>query len=258
MIVSFKVDSLAQYLEKAGEIRGQWIEGGVYFDPWFRGVRDASWELVPSVFRHKLEDDEEGIRAEFIRRGTQLVTEREPRSEWEWYVLMQHYLAPTRLLDWTSSALVGLFFALNSYEPGDTDVACDAAVWMLDPWWLNRSTIHLDSIVLADWEEARSYLPPLYVGKRLRKQFPIALDPLHIARRVAVQHSHFTVHGTVSNGLMKLARRPASRLTKIILARDAIEQMRVDLYTCGITDSAVFPDLRGLSRELTRYYTDPS
>jgi len=42
------------------------------------------------------------------------ITEWRPENKWEWYFLMQHYGAPTRLLDWSDGALVlvALYFAL--------------------------------------------------------------------------------------------------------------------------------------------------
>ena len=95
----------------------------------------------------------------------------------------------------------------------------------------------------------------MYEGS-LRRKLPLALDPPHIARRVAVQHSHFTIHGTDPMGLMTLRNHARNRLVKIALPQASIEQTRVDLYTCGVTDSVIFPDLEGLSRELTRYFTD--
>ncbi len=51
---------------------------------------------------------------------------------------MQHYGAPTRLLDWTESAMAGLFFAVfnkNEDKPSDD---YDAVVWMLHPLELNK------------------------------------------------------------------------------------------------------------------------
>ena len=171
-------------------------------------------------------------------------------------ILMQHYGAPTRLLDWTDSALVALFFALNSNKAGDTTIPCDAAVWILDPWWLNGQVIRRRSVVFTDWEEAVPYLPELF-GSALRKRWPLAIDPPHIARRLAVQRSRFTVHGTDPDGLMKLGKRGRGRLLRVVIPKKDVIQMRVDLYTCGISDATLFPDLEGLARELTRFYSEP-
>ena len=251
------VDTLSEFLEVTASIRDSWIGKRLYFDPWFRGHTDSGWLLTPSLVRLGLEDDEEEMRAEFMRRGAQLLgRERLPSTEWEWYFLMQHFGAPTRLLDWTTSSLIALHFALNSQPAGRQKPTCDAAVWMLDPWWLNRQVIRRSSVVLPEWDDARPYLPSVYEGRVRRRRLPLAIDPPHIARRIAVQQSHFTVHGTASNGLEIVARRRAARLQSIVIGQKSIEKMRVDLYTAGITDTSVYPDLQGLGQELARYYTD--
>ena len=81
---------------------------------------------------------------------------------------------------------------------------------------------------------------------------PLALDPPHVARRVSVQRSHFTIHGRDRNALDKLAKEADSRLQKIIIGRDAVKSMIDDLATLGVTETTVFPDLEGLSRDLMR------
>jgi hypothetical protein len=256
LIERIQVRSVAKFISTVASIRDRWTSArGEYFDPWFRGQTDASWSLTPSIYVRKLQGDEEAIRADFIRRAAQLTVGRVPNSEWGWYFLMQHHRCPTRLLDWTDSALVALFFAINSNDPSNLDVKTDAAVWMLDPWWLNKVVLGRYTVVESDWEEAKPYLPKIYKNVRLRKRFPIAIDPPHVAPRVAVQRSRFTVHGTIPNGLEKVASRSSARLVCISVPESAILAMRTDLQTCGITDTTLFPDLEGLSRDLVRSWS---
>lgn len=221
----------------------------------FRGQRVSGWELEPSIFRFELEDNESEMRAEFMRRGRQMSSEFGLRDEWDWYFLMQHYRLPTRLLDWTDSALVALFFAINSNPAGQPDVEDDAAVWILDPWWLNRKVTSEDSILLTEFKKARGYLPHIY-SSSVKKKLPVAIDPPHIGHRVGAQRSHFTIHGTDRKGLIRLANQKQSRIAKIVIPKAAVPEMRVDLFTCGISDTTLFPDLEGLSRELIRFNTE--
>jgi len=228
---------------------------------WFRGHAEAGWELKPRPYRAdsglNLEDEDE-IRNDFKRRGRQLLAEPFlPANDKEWYFLMQHYGAPTRLLDWTDGSLLGLYFALRSQRP---DRPADAAVWMLDPDWLNDVTLAkvygedqsgVGGVLLPEWKETDAWFPvpfdqPLLVAE------PVALDPPHLARRVAVQHSHFTVHGKTPGGLEEFAHEEESRLLKIVIPSGKVQAMLEDLASCGITETTVYPDLEALSRELSR------
>jgi hypothetical protein len=49
------------------------------------------------------------------------------RETASWWVIMQHYGAPTRVLDWTASAYVATYFAVESRTQ------CDGAVWLIHP-----------------------------------------------------------------------------------------------------------------------------
>jgi hypothetical protein len=67
-----------------------------------------------------------------------------------------------------------------------------------------------------------------------------------------VQRSCFTIHGTLKDGLSRIfAGKPNKRLVKIEIRQSGIKQIRKDLALCGIVETTVFPDLDGLSRELT-------
>jgi hypothetical protein len=254
-----RIKSMAKFVQTVCEYRDQWIDGSNYFDPWFRGQTNAAWELAPNIFRYDLLNDEDEIRAEFQRRAPQYMTEAVPQDYWGWYFLMQHYGAPTRLLDWTDSALVALYFALNS-DRKDPEDDLDAVVWMLDPWWLNETVIGNEQILLPDFEDAKPYLAEVYTTvnqnghTRIKPENPVAIDPPFIARRVAVQRSHFTIFGSSREGLTTLARNQQARLVKLVIAKEAAPRIRADLLTLGVSDTSIYPDLRGLADELARYH----
>jgi len=253
--------SLSRFVNIVSRLSDKW-EG-----PWFRGQDHASDPLRPRRYRYRSIDEDE-IRSEFKRRAPQLVLGAQPSSDWERYFLMQHYGIPTRLLDWSEGGLLALHFALIS-----NNGRSDAAVWALDPFWLNGevgqkiSTLSPEYVkrlrtLLPEADDRRDrHLLKLYLGeafpqKRARlPDFPIALQPPHIDRRIAAQLSSFTIHGRDPLGLEHFAassRRP--RLAKITIPRASITRMREQLLDAGTTEATVYPDLYGLGLELTRLH----
>jgi hypothetical protein len=233
---------------------------GYYEAPWFRGAGDAHFKLIPGLYRSsegkvKFADDE--LRSEFSRKALPLVAGRTPRDEWEWYFLMQHYRAPTRLLDWTDAALVALYFALTAWRPptSSSDPSSRPAVWALNPFALNRG--RYDGPVNSDSEDVDEYLPVPYSRTRPPK-YPLAIDPSFIAQRMLVQHSHFTIHGKDFRALdeMKDELSLQKGLLKVTIDadQDGIEYLQQQLAINGITETTIFPDLEGLARELRLEY----
>lgn len=256
------VESISDFLERVLKVHRKWLSKDRFWQPWFRGQGDVTWTLQPRLYRINRETDEllaeeEELRSEFHRRGVQLISgERPPQTEFEWYFLMQHHGVHTRLLDWTDGALTALYFAVEPFARRET-IGRDAVVWMLDPTWLNEHTFkkrdEADGVALPEWELSQEYLPMIFEDHKLRRAFPIAIDPSHISRRVAVQRSRFVIFGNKKDGLMEIARKtPNPRLTQFRIAYSAIRPIQKELETCGITRATVFPDLDGLSRELRR------
>jgi len=102
--------------------------------PWWRGQADSAWSLVPSLYRRGFAKKEVNINARFRMMAKARYTNCPTSSEaFPWLFLMQHYRLPTRLLDWSESPLVGIYFA-TAGEAGD---AADAALWALSPTRLN-------------------------------------------------------------------------------------------------------------------------
>jgi len=254
-------NNLEEFVTHTTAIRKKWLgEGEVV--PWFRGHEKADWPLVPKFYRSQPTDrnTEDEIREEFLTRAP-ILSDAKPANQWEWYFLMQHYGAPTRLLDWSDGALIGLYFAVRQNR------GChDAAVWVLDPWWLNGGSTGVEEVVLPgdpdillrDKRLVAPWLPKRFEKRRGRgiPARPAAVYPGHIIRRIGAQRSCFTIHGSDPNGLDKLAARPRSHLAKIVVPSFCVAGIRNSLETCGVDDITVFPDLEGLSRTVERRWKE--
>lgn len=241
--------------------------------PWFRGEPSTklATPLRPALYRRTVKDDKalrlllerEGeLRLEFKRCVPQLLDLGQSLpKKWDRYFLMQHFKAPTRLLDWTDGALVALYFAIRDRgSKDDKHNGAPAAVYMLDPWWLNEMAFrevslvseecHPVGVALADWKDVKPYLPREFDNDELGVKCPLAIDPSHISRRIAAQGSRFTVFGREPDGLTEKGKPDEARLGRMEISVENVDQMQADLRTCGVSESTIYPDLEGLGREL--------
>jgi hypothetical protein len=177
---------------------------------------------------------------------------------------MQAYGAPTRLLDWTDGALTALYFAVQARRPeNDREGDADAAVYMLDPWWLNYKTFRKskpprpEGVALSDWDEAYRFLPlDEFKSERLRPKIPLAIDPVHLASRMSAQRAHFTIFGRDLDGLVTCSSHPKSRLVRLRIPHGATATIKDQLKVSGISEAMLFPDIEGLGRELSLFWEE--
>jgi len=258
-----QIASLKEYISSVESFRGS-RKGPI----WYRGCGKTSHVLAPSLYRHKSSkaiDDlmtlEKKLLARFRERSIPFLS-RHMANNWEWLFLMQHYGVPTRLLDWSESPLMALFFAVTSARHtlgsrGSPVFSNDAAVWLLDPVEWNRKSVNLKSfageVLTTDDPNSNAYTP---VGDvKTMKPSPIAVYGAHNSQRIVAQRGVFVCFGADTRPMEEIYRKekfPKASLLKLIIKRGRLPHILAALLRHGVTDSVVFPDLDGLAREIKR------
>lgn len=245
-----EIKSLAHYIECVGAQLATWqAHSDDVLEPIFRGQAAADWELTPALLRHGpfKKEVEDRLLQEF-QQGARPFLEKPPQGRLQWMALAQHHGLPTRLLDWTESALVALFFALHEHEPLDrrrTTLHDAPCVWML-----NRNVLHArvrlpKHIILLDAAERDwpSELLALVEGER---DGIVVFTPAHITSRMPAQKAAFTLFGRQAD-LLEEQRTDRGLLTQLLIPRARTSDLRRELAMVGITRSALFPGLDGIA-----------
>lgn len=261
------VASISEFLGLVEKYTKEWFTKEKTWGPWFRGQTNSEWALRPTIYRRKprgrgLRAIEDEIRQEFIVRAPSLSTER-PQNSWEWYFLMQHCGAPTRLLDWTESAMIALFFAVRGKSDTDKN---DAAVWILEPWKLNEFVAKKYEVIAPGAESGmvarhsesyKPWLPDRYSRpSELEEKLPVAVYPTHFSRRISSQRSCFSIHGSDKDGFEHLPEGCSQYLKKVIIPRAKAHEIEASLSVAGIDELTIYPDLDGLGRWLSAVLKD--
>jgi hypothetical protein len=206
----------------------------------FRGQRDASWGLVPGLYRTKpnihstsIEDQfdlyENMCLERFFNEGLPYLPPI-PRGYSNDRILAQHFGVPTRLLDWTADPLVATYFAVEKWN-----TETDAALFMIVP----DATYRREDV------------------KGLGSHQAIAFRPPAIDRRIPAQKSMFTFHpyGAPDAPFVPLDERPEMGnlvssgergFAKIIIPKSRKRHVFQALIAMGVDRRNLFPGLDGV------------
>jgi len=227
---------------------------------WWRGQRKYKWELEPAVFRNGNEHDE---RARILRFQQRAISRHDNLPALTdnpgWLFIMQHYRLPTRLLDWTESPLVALFFASEinkchqKYPAKISDA--DGALFAISPYLLNHNQLGKNGILMPEEPEVIDSMMPAFDESAREKKKIIAIRPSEVDIRLMVQLSVFTINGYK----IAIENLPSSDkyLWKFKVPRESKEKLRKELKQLGIRLSNIFPDLDHLSKEIRQLTFKP-
>ncbi len=232
---------------------------------WFRGQASSDWQLTPKVRRGRY--DEIAMTGEYRRRAAGMPGTPDWSDKSAWLFLMQHHGLPTRLLDWTASSLVALFFAVEN-EPPDSG---HPVVWMMNPNAHNWAALGCSFVPGTGADEAvhspRASGPDLAFGVvNLLAAFgpfkhherPLAVLGVHSHNRIQSQRGRFLAWGKDDRSL-DLQPHCERLLETEFLRRFNIdptkrERLLLELYSIGIARSSLFPDFQGIADELALAY----
>jgi hypothetical protein len=229
----------------------------------FRGQADAEWGLLPSLLRlatemhvgsnYMLQIEKEV--SEYFRRTISLFVEtngknrkNHPNVPW---ATMQQYGAPTRLLDWTKSAYVAAYFAVESFWNKD------GAIWMLNT---SRLQSQMKKLCLA-LKTLDDGLPEKFFDIKAPREI-VAFEAYETNERIHAQQGIYTVscqisadHGKVIDDAFKNIKAPENSFVfaKLIIPAKSKPLFLKRLQEMNISANSLFPGINGLARSVNEH-----
>jgi len=219
----------------------------------YRGQSNSKWDIESLVARDAkrlsldVECFERQALAGFKRRARGLA----PRSEslkglLEWLSLLQHHGGPTRLIDFTYSYWVALFFA-TEFASGD------CAVYLLNtkPLTKNRDTVNHDKFLscLLGLDKDHYWIKKDYTSIQI-------CIPNNLNQRISIQQGIFVYQTNVRDTFEKSCKAPVSNvdIKKLVIKKSIINDIRLRLSKTNCISSTLFPGIDGFARSMRNYH----
>lgn len=180
----------------------------------------------------------------------------------EWLALMQHHGAPTRLLDWSYSFFIAIFFALERPESKEKISKNNnySYVWAIDSEWLRKKLKHSWTNTEKNniHTKKREKIYKKYIFNDEPKTAVYLINPYELNERLVIQQGVFLCPGDLSKDFMGNLKgnfydiednlEAKIKLYKIDLSKR--KDILKKLYRMNINRATLFPGLDGFAESL--------
>lgn len=222
-------------------------------DVFFRGQSDYHWSLKPSIKRLVESDKISQNKAEYYEKQSQfeflsqvhLIDDKfdynsqiDPVSI---LVNMQHYSCPTRLLDWSESLFVALYFAVSSSFNSDASIF----IWHHNTYLKHLENqypnIKFDSENLLN-SELPDFLTPI-VSRKKNERLLRQQGVFSVSNNILKDHDEIIIETAKT-------QNSKSGLFKFRIPKEQKLEFLIRLRKMNITSESLFPGMDGMGKTI--------
>lgn len=229
----------------------------------YRGMTDAGFSMLTSL-RRNCKQLQQTLEPAILKNFAKYAVIEDPtitQSVWRQMFLGQHHGLPTRLLDWTQSALVALHFAVTDEKMEFMDDH-DCMVWRLDIAELHSLLPERYRAIMAEYkaevfsvgmlDEAASSLAQY--DEDMGDHAMVVIEPPSLDARIVNQYSFFSVTPMGMEHVEDFLDRYTNNTVKYVIDKNLRWRIRDMLDQLNMSERIVYPGLDGLSRWIARHY----
>lgn len=231
----------------------------------FRGHADSSWKLESTLERvlgmkwsNDIARTYEDYYLNLFKSKYHIYngSEHEPKTKLAWLSIMQHYGVPTRLIDFSESPYVALYFALEAYNPILNN---DLAIYAIDYNAVMDGSLEYISRRDSNFKKTRHEI----IGKqddlfddvvdRFSYEVVWITEPLELNARIDRQAGTFLISGDKEKrieDLLSCDMYKNVQMTKYIIPSSMYENIYALLRKMNINAKTIYGDLGGLAKSI--------